>query len=130
MTLNLEKKNLLSLLLASLLLFSLVLGTTNAQAATTSGLDLSKGETSASTARVTVKSGQSLFVGIYYYANAPSKSTTYKIFKNGSLWYTGTISGTTRSVEKTFNPGAGEYSVRHYNTTAKDVSSYGGIQVR
>lgn len=129
MTFSKKKKNLL-IILASLVLSIITI--TSAYAAVLveeSGLNLRVGESSATTSRVTVKSGQELRVGIYYYYNAPRKSTTYKIFKNGVEWYKGTISGSERYVEKVFKPGPGEYSVRHYNTPEKDVSSYGGIQV-
>ncbi|WP_191557787.1 hypothetical protein [Metabacillus idriensis] len=127
-----KKKNLLSFILAALVLLSFTIGGSNASAATLveqSGVDLGVGESSATSSRVTVKSGQELNVNIYYYYGAPKKATTYKIFKNGVEWYSGTISGTTRYVEKVFYPSAGEYSVRHYNTSTKDVSAYGGIQV-
>lgn len=130
MIFSIKKTNLLSFILTALILMIFTIGGTNTYAATQSSLNLEIGESSATTSRVTVKSGQELHVNIYYYYNAAKKGTTYKIFKNGVEWYSGTINGiSTRYVEKVFKPGAGEYSVRHYNTSSKDVSSYGGIQV-
>ena len=130
MSIGMNKKNLLmGFMLSLVVLLGFTIGGNNAHALTLveqSGVDLNIGDTSATSSRVTVKSGQELHVNLYYYANSAKKTTTYKIFKNGVEWYSGTVSA---SVEKVFTPAAGEYSVRHYNTTAKDVKAYGGIQV-
>lgn len=132
MALSVSRKVVAVVFCGLVLLMGLTFGGSSASAKTLvaqSGLDLRVGDSSATTSRVTVKSGDELVVSIYYYASSPKKNTTYKIFKNGVEWYSGTISGSTGYVEKSFKPGAGEYSVRHYNTSAKDVKSYGGISV-
>ncbi|MEE6451169.1 hypothetical protein RAH41_11415 [Gottfriedia acidiceleris] len=127
----LSKRKNIFVIMFSLLIF-LGFNTSIAKAATLvddSGFNLQTGMTSATTSRVTLKSGQSLKIEVYMYANSPKKALKYKIFRNGVELFSGSINGTTqRYIEKSFSPSSAEYSLRVYSADKKQ-SAYGGIQV-
>lgn len=81
--------------------------------AQSSSFNLVSGMTSASTSRVSVSSSEQLGVNIFMRLTNKTP-VTYTIFKSGVAYSSGSLSTSTRFLEKKFNVPAGDYSVRVY----------------
>ncbi|WP_139491535.1 hypothetical protein [Brevibacillus dissolubilis] len=119
------KRTLSALMLTAL--FTVGVGVAHAEM---SGFDLDPGMTSATTSRITIQNGENLYVSIYMYYNN-NTPLSYTIFKEGVAFSSGTVSTTTRTLERVISPAPGEYSLRVYCNSKSNpytsCSAYGGI---
>lgn len=113
-------KKFLSIFVATFIVFFGSLGANASAASVTTSLGPT--ETTDTTSRITLGSGQKLTitVGNYWYSDHTIKWT---IFKNGSAYLSGlrAVNGTTQLTYTTADIGTGQYSLRLY------CGTYGGL---